>query len=182
VYKRQAFDALKASDGILLFGPRSGAKTNEFSISEGLPPGRLRQFVPVKVTSVETLRADCGGGIAYKGAEYESGLWRETIEVGDAEIIATYEDGAPAAVRAGRSVYLATLTDDAFITNLLVDLCAEAGVPITPLPPTLRMRRRGDLTFAFNLDSVGARAPAPAGAEFVIGGSEIEPYGVAVWR
>ena len=177
-----AFDALQASDGILLFGPRAGAKTDEFSISDGLPPGRLRELVPVKVTSVETLRADCGGSIAYKGAEYESGRWRETIEVGDADIIATYEDGAPAAVRAGRSIYLATLTDDAFLTNLLVDLCAEADVQITPLPPTLRLRRRGELTFAFNLDSANARAPAPAGAEFVIGGSDIEPYGVAVWR
>jgi beta-galactosidase len=177
-----AFDALHASDGILLFGPRAGAKTAEFSMSEGLPPGRLRELVPIKVTSVETLRADCGGSIAYKGAEYESGRWRETIEVGDADIIATYEDGAPAAVRAGRSIYLATLTDDAFLTNLLVDLCAEADVQITPLPPTLRLRRRGELTFAFNLDSVSARAPAPAGAEFVIGGSDIEPYGVAVWR
>lgn len=177
-----AFDALQASDGILLFGPRAGAKTDEFSMSEGLPPGRLRDFVPVKVTSVETLRADCGGSIAYKGAEYESGRWRETIEVGDADIMATYEDGAPAAVRAGRSIYLATLTDDAFLTNLLVDLCAEADVQITPLPPTLRLRRRGELTFAFNLDSANARAPAPAGAEFVIGGSDIEPYGVAVWR
>ena len=177
-----ALDALQASDGILLFGPRSGAKTEEFSMSEGLPPGRLRELVPVKVTSVETLRADCGGSVAYKGADYESGRWRETIEVGDADIIATYEDGAPAAVRAGRSIYLATLTDDAFLTNLLVDLCAEADVQITPLPPTLRLRRRGELTFAFNLDSVSARAPAPAGAEFVIGGSDIEPYGVAVWR
>jgi hypothetical protein len=73
-------------------------------------------------------------------------------------------------------------TDDAFLTNLLVDLCAEADVQITPLPPTLRLRRRGELTFAFNLDSASARAPAPAGAEFVIGGSDIEPYGVAVWR
>jgi beta-galactosidase len=177
-----AFDALQASDGILLFGPRAGAKTAEFSMSEGLPPGRLRDFVPIKVTSVETLRADCDGSMAYKGAEYESGRWRETIEVGDADIIATYEDGAPAAVRAGRSIYLATLTDDAFITNLFVDLCAEADVQITPLPPTLRLRRRGELTFAFNLDSANARAPAPAGAEFVIGGSDIEPYGVAVWR
>ena len=177
-----AFDALQASDGLLLFGPRAGAKTEEFSISDGLPPGRLRDFVPVKVTSVETLRADCGGSVAYKGAEYESGRWRETIEVGDADIMATYEDGAPAAVRAGRSIYLATLTDDAFLTNLLVDLCVEADVQITPLPPTLRLRRRGELTFAFNLDSANARAPAPTGAEFVIGGSEIEPYGVAVWR
>jgi beta-galactosidase len=177
-----AFDALQASDGLLLFGPRAGAKTEEFSISDGLPPGRLRDCVPVKVTSVETLRADCGGSVAYKGAEYESGRWRETIEVGDADIMATYEDGAPAAVRAGRSIYLATLTDDAFLTNLLVDLCAEADVQITPLPPTLRLRRRGELTFAFNLDSANARAPAPTGAEFVIGDSDIEPYGVAVWR
>jgi len=82
----------------------------------------------------------------------------------------------------GRSLYLATLTDDAFVKNLLVDLCAEAGVAITLLPPTLRLRSRGDLTFAFNLAETHAHAPAPVGAVFVIGGAEIEPFGVAVWR
>jgi beta-galactosidase len=81
-----------------------------------------------------------------------------------------------------RSVYLATLTDDACVKNLLLDLCAEAGVAITPLPPTLRLRRRGDLTFAFNLAETHAHAPAPVGAAFVIGSAEIEPFGVAVWR
>lgn len=177
-----AFDALKASEGLLLFGPRSGAKTGEFSISEGLPPGRLREFVPIKVTSVETLRADCNGTISYKNVAHASGRWRETIAVDAADIIATYEDGAPAAVRSGRSLYLATLTDDAFIKNLLADLCVEAGVAITPLPPTLRLRRRGDLTFAFNLADIYAPAPAPDDAVFVIGGAQIEPFGVSVWR
>ena len=94
----------------------------------------------------------------------------------------SYEDGAPAAVRSGRSIYLATLTDDSFLKNLLVDLCAEAGIAITPLPPTLRLRRRGELTFAFNLAGEKATTPAPDDASFVIGGAEIEPYGVAVWR
>ncbi len=174
--------ALEASEGLVLFGPRSGAKTDEFSISEGLPPGQLRAFVPIKVISVETLRPDCNGTISYKGKVHESGRWRETIEAGDADVIATYEDGAPAAVRSGRSIYLATLTDDAFLLNLLVDLCAEADIAIIPLPPTLRLRRRGDLTFAFNLADTPARVPAPGDAEFVIGGSDIEPFGVAVWR
>ena len=174
--------ALEASDGLVLFGPRSGAKTDEFLISEGLPPGQLRAFVPIKVISVETLRPDCNGTISYKGKVHESGRWRETIEAGDADVIATYEDGAPAAVRSGRSIYLATLTDDAFLLNLLVDLCAEADIAIIPLPPTLRLRRRGDLTFAFNLADTPARVPAPGDAEFVIGGSDIEPFGVAVWR
>ena len=177
-----AVNALDASSALILFGPRSGAKTLEFSISGGLPPGPLRKFVPIKVIAVETLRPDCNGTIAYKGESHQSGRWRETIEVGTADIIATYEDGAPAAVRLGRSIYLATLTDDAFLKSLLVDLCAEASIAITPLPPTLRLRRRGELTFAFNLSGDAARAPAPEGAIYVIGSDEIEPFGVAVWR
>ncbi len=175
-------NALNASNGVILFGPRSGTKTQEFSISEGLPPGALRDFVPIKVIAVETLRPDCNGTIDYKGDHYESGKWRETIEVGTCDVLARYEDDAPAAVRSGRSIYLATLTDDDFLKSLLVDLCAEAGVPITPLPPTLRLRRRGNLTFAFNLAGDSARAPAPEGVSYVVGGAEIEPYGVAVWR
>ena len=175
-------NALTASDGLILFGPRSGAKTQEFSISEGLPPGPLRKFVPIKVVAVETLRPDCNGTISYKSMDYESGRWRETIEAGACDILASYEDGAPAAVRSGRSIYLATLTDDSFLKNLLVDLCAEAGVSITPLPPTLRLRRRGELTFAFNLAGENARSPAPENASYVIGDADIEPYGVAVWR
>jgi beta-galactosidase len=175
-------NALNASNGLILFGPRSGAKTQEFAISEGLPPGSLRQFLPLKVTAVETLRADCSGTIDYKGESYESGRWCETIEAGRCDVLATYEDGAPAAVRSGRSIYLATLTDDNFLKNLFVDLCAEVNIAITPLPPTLRLCRRGDLTFAFNLSSERAAAPAHQGAAFVIGEAEIEPYGVAVWR
>ena len=174
--------ALRNSDGLILFGPRSGAKTREFAISDGLPPGPLREFLPIKVIAVETLRPDCSGAIHYKGESFESGRWRETIEVGDAEIIATYEDGDPAAVRSGRSIYLATLTDEAFLKSLLVNLCAESGIAITALSPTMRMRRRGDLTFAFNLDSDAAHAPAPENAKYVIGGNVIEPFGVAVWR
>lgn len=173
---------LRASDGLLLFGPRSGAKTQEFSISDGLPPGPLREFVPVKVIAVETLRSDCTGALHYQGEHFESGRWRETIEAGDTEIVATYEDGAPAAIRSGRSTYIATLTDDAFLKSVLVRLCAEANIPVTPLPPTLRLRRRGDLSFAFNLSDGSTHAPASEDAEFVIGGRQIEPFGVAVWR
>lgn len=173
---------LRASDGLLLFGPRSGAKTQEFSISDGLPPGPLREFVPVKIIAVETLRPDCTGALHYQGEHFESGRWRETIEAGDTEIVATYEDGAPAAIRSGRSTYIATLTDDAFLKSVLVRLCAEANIPVTPLPPTLRLRRRGDLSFAFNLSDESTHAPASEDADFIIGGRQIEPFGVAVWR
>ena len=85
-------------------------------------------------------------------------------------------------MRSDRSIYLATLTDDAFLTALFVDLCAENDIAITPLPSTLRLRRRGNLTFAFNLADHPAAAPAPADAAFVIGSANIEPFGVSVWK
>lgn len=174
--------ALRASSGLILFGPRTGAKTQEFSISDGLPPGPLREFVPIKVIAVETLRPDCTEPLSYKGERHKSSKWREAIEAGECAVLATYDDKSPAAVRSGRSIYVATLTDDDFLKSLLLDLCAEANIAITPLPDTLRLRRRGDLTFAFNLSGENARAPAPENAAYVIGGAEIEPYGVAVWR
>jgi beta-galactosidase len=175
-------ERLRASDGLLLFGPRSGAKTQEFSISEGLPPGPLREFVPAKIIAVETLRPDCTEILNYQGECFTSGRWRETIEVDEAEIIASYEDGSPAAIRSGRTTYVATLTDDAFLKSLLVRLCAEADIAVTPLPPTLRLRRRGGMTFAFNLAAESVHVPAPDGANFILGGQLVEPFGVSVWR
>ncbi len=177
-----AVTALEVSTGLLLFGPRSGAKTQEFWISEGLPPGPLRQFAPLKVTSVETLRPDCGGTIEYRGQRFESGIWRETIAPLGGTVAATYEDGAPAMLRDGRTTYLATLTDDMFLCALIGDLCAEAGITTMSLAPTMRIRRRGDLTYAFNFSDQPATAPAPDGVDYVIGGAKIPAFGVAVWR
>ncbi len=174
--------ALEASDALIVLGPRSGAKTQEFSIADTLPPGLLRGLAPVKVTAVETLRSDCGEGLAYAGRQYESGLWRETIEVLGGDVVATYEDGAPAAVRSGNVLYLATLTDDAFLAACFGDLCAEAGIVTQTLPDTLRVKRRGDLTFAFNFADISVNAPAPADVQYVIGGSEVPAFGVSVWR
>ena len=175
-------NAIEASTGLLLFGPRSGAKTQEFWISEGLPPGPLREFAPLKVTAVETLRLDCGGTIDYRGQQFESGIWRETFEPLGGAVTATYEDGAPAMLRSGRTTYLATLTDDAFLSALIGDLCAESGIATILLAPTMRLRRRGELTYAFNFAGQPAVAPAPPDANYVIGEAKIPAYGVAVWR
>ena len=79
-------------------------------------------------------------------------------------------------------LYLATLSDAAFTTDLLEALCAEAGVATLRLPDDLRLRRRGDLVFALNYGAVPATAPAPAGTTFLIGGREIGARDVAIWR
>ena len=174
---------LQASGAILLLGPRSGAKTDEFSIPEGLPPGdALRALLPLRVLCVETLRPDCPEPLHWNGQTYRSLTWREIIEPGeDVTVEATYDDGSPAMVRHGRAIYLATLSDRTFLTDLFQSLCAEAGVDTVRLPETLRLRRRDRLTFAFNYAETPVAAPAPADARFVLGGATIGPRDVAVW-
>ncbi len=174
---------LKASAAIVVFGPRSGAKTDELTLPNELPPGPLRDLLPIRVLSVETLRPDCSGTLDWNGQTYQSATWREEIEiVGEATAIGRYDDGGPAIVRAGRAIYLGSLTDRRFLTDFLEDLCGEAGIETQRLAPDLRVRRRGDLTFAFNYGDQPVAAPAPTTARFVVGGPSIGARDVAVWR
>lgn len=180
--QRSVDDLQSAGDALIVIGPRSGAKTQEFTLPATLAPGALRPIVPVRVRAVETLRGDCGETLIAGDRRFVSRLWREQIDVLDGKAIATYADGTPAVVRAGRAVYLGCATDDAYLVHLLGELAGEAGLTTTALPPTLRLSRRGNLVFAFNYAGDPVATPAPADAEYVIGGATLPACGVAVWR
>ena len=173
---------LRDADALVLIGPRSGAKTAEVTIPDGLPPGPLRSLLPLRVLAVETLRPDCPGEFLFDGMTFKSLSWRESIDPGDCRVLATLEHGAPALLRHERVHYLATLVDDAGLTAVLTSLCAEAGVPMTPVTGGLRLRRRGNLTFAINYGHEAVVAPAPDGADFVLGDRSIGPHDLAIWR
>jgi len=175
-------ERLRDSGALVVLGPRSGAKTRDVTIPDGLAPGALHELVPIRVLSVETLRPDCPGTITLDAATFESGLWREAIDPGDCDVRGRYEDGSPALVRHGHVHYLATLTDDACLTALFAGLCAEAGVATTPVDGGLRVRRRGDLVFGINYGAEPVDAPSPPGADFVLGGPSIGPRDLAIWK
>jgi beta-galactosidase len=177
-----ALAQLRDTPALVVLGPRSGAKTQDVTISDGLPPGPLQSLLPLRVLAVETLRPDCPGEIRLGEASFASTRWRESIDPGDCGVLAHYEDSTPALVRHGRAHYLATLTDDAFLTGFFAALCAEAGVAVTPVSGGLRLRRRGLLTFAINYGDEAVLAPAPDGAVFVLGGRTVGARDLAVWR
>ena len=78
--------------------------------------------------------------------------------------------------------YLATLTDEAFLSDLFEDLAKAAGLAPMRLPESLRLCRRGDLVFALNYADTAQAAPVPEGAELVLGGPVVRPRDVCVWR
>ncbi len=105
--------------------------------------------------------------------------WREAIET-RAETLATFVDGAPALVANDNYHYLACWPDAGALGSLMALMCRKAGLPTIDLPEEVRLRRRGDLAFAFNYGD--APWVAPFGGEPIIGAQSVAPRGFSVWR
>ncbi len=172
--------AFEAADGTLLFGPRTGSKTQAFAIPPELPPGPLQALLPMRVIQVASLRP----GLRYAVTGGVAGTmerWREWVEPGaGVEAMARFADGTPALLRAGRAHYLAGWPDAAMLDAAMRRVLDAAGLAVMELPPGVRLRRRGDTAFAFNYGP--EPWTAPASGRFVLGGPVVPPQGVAAWR
>jgi beta-galactosidase len=127
------------------------------------------------------LRPGVNFELEWNGQRYRSSIWREWVESGLTPV-ATFDDGKGAIWQAHNTHYLAFWPTQAFLSDYLGQLAPQAGLEVTPLRDGLRIRRHGNLAFAFNYTSHPQAAPAPQGAAFVLGGPTLEPYGLSVWR
>ena len=176
-----ALAALREADCLLLLGPRTGSKTRGFAIPDTLPPGPVQAILPLRVLQVASLRPGLSVPIEGDGMAGEAVRWREFVAT-DLPAWLRFADGSPALVGDGRRHYLAAWTDSALLAAVFSRLLAEAGVATTSLPETIRLQRRGDLTFAFNFGLEAWDAPAPATARFRLGGRSVTPRGLSCWE
>lgn len=170
--------AFAAADGVVVFGPRSGSKTRQFSIPPGLPPGTLRALAPLRVIEVSSIRPGVKKPVTGEitGAAER---WVEHIET-EAQLLAHFDDGRPALVAEGRRHYLGLWPDPAALASLMSLMTSKAGLETLSLPEGVRLRRRGDLVFAFNYGLAPWRAPFPETP--ILGQAEVAPRGYSVWR
>ncbi len=173
---------LAAAPGQVIVGARSGSKTADFRIPEGLPPGPLADATGLRVRSVESLRP--GLVLAVRGATLHGTArsWREHVDAGaDTEVLARFEDGGAAVLQRSRVRYLAASFEPALLDAIVESAARDAGLATERLPLGLRLRRRGRLQFAFHSGPGRVRVPAPPGATWVHGGPDLDPAGVACW-
>ena len=170
-------DRLQGLGVPVLVGPRSGSRTRDFQIPEGLPPGPLRAALPITVARVESLRE----GLAEAGKDFAITRWFEHVEtLLEPEIV--LQDGRGIVYRSGSLRYLAGWPDDALLTRLIGSMAGEAGLVTTPLPRDLRLRRAGDVTFAFNYGPTTVDLTRIAVGPLLLGERALAPAGVAAWR
>ncbi|WP_430260264.1 beta-galactosidase [Neorhizobium sp. IRS_2294] len=169
---------LRQFDGVVLIGPRTGSRTRNFTIPDNLPPGPLADLTGHRVLQVATLRP----GLAQPVTGQISGAairWREDIEA-TGDVLARFGDGMPALTRKEKIHYLACWPDESLLAATMSLVLDAADIPTFELPEHVRMRRRGELVFAFNY---GAEDwTVPTGIRIVLGERTLRPYEVAVWR
>ena len=146
----------------VLIGPRSGSKTADFAIPPNLAPGPLQEILPLKVVRVESLR----------GSPVQ---WFDHVETELAEEL-------PGLYRHGPLRYLAHYPAAAELDRIVALLAGEAGLCAMTLPEGLRISRIGELVFAFNYCAMTLELPDGIIGQFLLGGTMLEPAGVAVGR
>jgi beta-galactosidase len=170
--------AFAAATGIIAFGPRSGSKTRHFSIPEGLPPGPLQRLLHARVLEVSSLRPGLKHAVSGKISGFAE-RWQERIET-SAEMLATFEDGSPALIGKDNVFYLGCWLEPDGLGELMALLCRKAGLSTIALPPEVRLRRRGELTFVFNYGEASWRAPFTS--KPLLGARDVLPRSFTVWR
>jgi beta-galactosidase len=160
----------------VLIGPRSGSKTADFQIPDGLAPGNLRGVLPLTVTRVESLR----DGVAEAGGGWAIHRWLEDV-ASDLAPEDVLDDGRGVVFRHGHARYCAGWPDGALLGALIERMAQDAGLALFALREGLGLRRTQSHVFAFNYAAAPASAAALGLGKPVIGTSTIPPAGVAVW-
>jgi len=166
-----------------VFGPRSGSKTEAFAIPQQLPPGALQRVLPMQVLEVESLRASLAPAVSIDGVDGIAMHWREHVRANsETRVDAQFADTWPAILTHGRVRYVAAWLSHALHRAVLQRAAQEAGIATQLLPEGLRIRRRADLTFAFNFGAQQVQVPAPPNATFVLGQSQLRTGDVCAWK
>ncbi|MCO5731415.1 beta-galactosidase [Rhizobium sp. SSA_523] len=170
--------ALEATKATVLIGARSGSRDRHFRLPAELPPGPLSALTGNRVIQVSTLRPGLSHGVrgVVEGAAIR---WREDVEAAG-EVLARFEDGEPALTRKQDIFYLACWPDEMLLQAVMSLLAKEAGLSVMPVPEHVRLRRRGDLIFAFNYGP--GDWTLPQGVEPILGERVLKPQAVALWR
>lgn len=169
---------LEKAGGIVVIGARTGSRDRNFRIPGNLAPGPLAAMTGNRVVQVSSLRPGLCDSVSgsLEGAAIR---WREYVET-SAAVLARFENGDPAVTEKDNTLYLACWADTKLLADLLAFAARKAGIPMMDIPDFIRIRRRGNMVFAFNYGTEDWQLPA--GAKPLLGGDVIGPQSVAAWQ
>ncbi|MFD1625128.1 beta-galactosidase [Azospirillum griseum] len=173
-----ALTAFATATAPVLYGPRTGSRDDTFRIPDTLPPGPLAGLTGNRVTQVASLRP--GLAVPVEGTVSGTAIrWREHLTT-TGTVLARFADGDPAFTATNGHHCLAAWPDEALLSAVMHHMAGVAGLPVVDLPAHVRLRRRGDLTFAFNYGTEDWLVPTQG--TLLLGSNLLKPQEVSIWR
>ena len=169
-------ERLSGLSATVLIGPRTGSKSENFSIPDSLAPGELQQLIPITVTRVESLR----DGVEERGDGWTISRWREDVASDLNPQITSPSGGIVYAHENLR--YVAAWPDRTLLDRLVAVMAGEAEVPLVNLPEGLRLRRTEGHILAFNYSNQPINTAGIGPGNPVIGSTILPPAGFAAWK
>lgn len=163
----------------IVIGPRSGSRTNEFSIPANLAPGPLQALLPAKVIAIDAIRPGATRTVESAEHRFHITRWYEELETALLPAMSG-DDDTGFWYQHERYHYLNGWLEADDLSQVFRSICEAAGIATIPLAKGLRTRRRGQLTCVFNFSKQQATWRA-AGARLLIGDENLSQGELAVW-
>ncbi|MGI9354773.1 MAG: beta-galactosidase [Rhizobiaceae bacterium] len=173
-------DRLADSGVHVLFGPRTGSRTEAHSIPDNLPPGPLQKFLPIRIERVESLRPNAHIESGRHGSMHR---WFEHLDVSDSvRTLVTDKNDRPMVVSKDKLAYCAGWPDEQLTSHLIMEILEDAGLCVEETGEDLRVRDRGNLRTIVNYGPKPQDASHLIGKddEILIGSGELAVAGVAI--
>lgn len=136
----KALSAFRSADAQIVFGPRTGSKTQDLTIPANLGPGPLSELLPIQVERVESLRP----GISELMGGFTFTKWREHLKmISEPDEVRAGGNDSPMTVRYGRFEYVAGWPDEVLLKDILREALSRVGIAVKQLPEGVRVRRAG---------------------------------------
>ena len=178
-------EKLLSSGAVLLAFALSGSRTESAQTAFGSQRSVLAAAAGVQIDEFESLPPFSDVHLSYDGNTFPIGPWREQL-VASGDVHARFSDGAPAWVKEDNVNYVGCLPDRALLSVILDEVADEASITRFDLGDDLRIRRAGDVHFAFNYGSrpvdLSAVLTDMTSIEWIIGEETIPPFDISVWR
>lgn len=177
--------------GHLILTCRTGIMDRNGQLFEGPTAAPILPLIGGAVEAYDGLPESIWGSVEMDDQRHRWGAWAELLYAGDdAKVLARYADqfyqGAAAIIQrkhgSGTVTYCGVCGESSLTDALVHRIAASAKLPTKWIPHRTQLLRRDDHWIFLNYQDAPVDAPAPAGAEFVVGDRRVEPAGVAVWR
>ncbi len=144
-------DALQSSGAQIVLGPRSGSKTENFTIPDNLAPGAFRKLIDIKVRRVESIRPGIRIDRAGSNEGHHFAKWREFIVAGqgvEKDILS--DDGEAMLLSQGKVSYIAGWPDPELALDLVSRVLSKSGLASKLLHQDVRIRDNGNHRHVLN--------------------------------